>query len=244
MSGRWVALAGVAALLVVPALSGCGGADQGPAKKEPTISARLAQCQEQWHDVADSVLGLDEDTDPSALAGRWTTVIATVDYYENSTDSQDCQERIEAQVKAITALRQFSERLRPYDMTFQLRRVSAAVDLYLHDPVPKPVKGPSGKPVKPPTHHQVSEALGVLQDQAAAANAELQPAWSHLVSISLDDDAVVSDALDDLDALAQAGTHWRACQQALQVIIAATRAQEGLLGTPEDQPSRSATPAP
>lgn len=242
MSGRWVGLLGALALVVSPVLAGCGGSTEKPAVAKRTPQA-ITQCQDQWHDVADSVLGLDQDTDPSSLASRWTTVIATVDYYENQDSAADCQATIETQVNAISALRQFSDRLRPYDMTYQLEQVSATVDLYLHDPLPAATKGANGKLVKPPSHHAVEVALATLTDGAAAANAELQPAWEHLASVSIDDDTAVAAALDDLDALAQAGTHWTACQQALQVIVAAQRAQEGLLGTPEDQASSSAGPS-
>jgi len=237
MSGRWVAVAATVALSALLALAGCGGEQTPKAKPVPQT---VKQCQAQWHDVAESVVGLDEDTDPSALASRWTTVIATIDYYENSTAAASCQANVEAQVQAITALRQFSEKLRPYDMTYQLSRVSAAVDLYLHDPVPAPSKNAAGKPVKAPTHHQVSEAIAVLTAEAADANAELQPGWAQLASVSLDDEQATEAAIADLDSLAQAGAHWSRCQQALQVIVAATRAQEGLLGAPEDLTS----PAP
>jgi len=242
MSGRWVAVAGALALVLVP-LSGCSDSPRKPAG-DKAVPQSVKECRAQWHDVGESVLGLDQDTDPSSLASRWTTVIATVDYYETSTTAANCQATIESQVQAITALRQFSDRLRPYDMAFQLDRVSAAVDLYLHDPVPPPVRGANGKPVKAPSHDQVAAAMATLTAQAADANGELQPAWEHLASVSIDDEAAVTAALGDLDSLAQAGTHWQACQRALQVIVAATRAQEGLLGTPEDQASGSPTPTP
>ncbi|MFL6171326.1 MAG: hypothetical protein ACJ716_00400 [Marmoricola sp.] len=243
MSGRWVAVAGALALVLAPLASGCGHSPGKPATSG--VSKTVKECRDQWHDVAESVLGLDQDTDPSSLASRWTTVIATVDYYENTTSAKNCQAEVETQVRAITALRQFSDRLRAYDMTYQLEQVAASVDLYLHDPVPTPVKGAGGKHlVVPPSHHQVQVAMATLTDQASAANAELQPAWEHLASVSIDDDAAVTAALGDLDSLAQAGAHWTACQQALQVIVAATRAQEGLLGTPEDQPSADPTGSP
>jgi len=242
MSGRWVSVTGAVAIALLPALAACGGNGPGsdgtahpPASS--TVPQSVKDCQDQWHDVAESVLGLDQDTNPSSLASRWTTVIATVDYYRTSTEVKDCQATIEAQQQAITALRQFSERLRPYDMTYQLDRVRAAVDLYLHDPVPSPAKGTNGHRVKAPTHAQVAAALATLTAEAAAANADLQPGWDHLASITLEDASTVSDALDDLDALAQAGEHWTRCQQALQVIVSAERAQEGLLGSPEDQAS-------
>ena len=240
MSGRWVTVAGALALVLLVA-SGCNDATDKPSHR--STPAAVKKCQDQWHDVAESVIGLDQDTNPSSLASRWTSVIATVDYYETSTSTADCQGLIENQQNAISALRNFTDRLRPYDMTYQLAQVAAAVDLYLHDPVPPPVKH-GGKSIKAPTHHAVEQAMATLTAEAADANAELQPGWEHLASLTLDDDAAVTAALDDLDALAQAGTHWTACQQALQVIVAATRAQEGLLGTPEDSASSKPTATP
>ena len=244
MSGRWVALTGALVLVAAPLLAGCGETAKKPAGQSAATSVpqSVKKCQDQWHDVGESVLGLDQDTDPSSLASRWTTVIATVDYYETSTAQVNCQATIETQVEAIRALRQFSDHLRPYDMSYQLEQVSASVDLYLHDPVPAPTHGPNGGLIKAPTHAAVSMAFAILTREAEDANAELQPGWEHLASVSLDDHAAVTAALGDLDSLAQAGTHWTRCQQALQVIVAATRAQEGLLGTPEG--SASSTPTP
>jgi hypothetical protein len=248
MSGRWVALTGALALALLPVLAGCGKAASKPdeAASTPTTGATatpgtqaVKKCQAQWHDVGESVIGLDQDPDPSSLASRWTTVIATVDYYETSPSLQGCQAAVEAQVRAITALREFSDRLRPYDMAYQLEHVQAAVDLYLHDPVPAPVRGANGKRVQAPSHDDVAAAIQKLTVNADAANAELQPGWEHLATVTLGDDAAVTAALGDLDALAQAGKHWRTCQRALQVIVAATRAQEGLLGKPEES---TATP--
>jgi hypothetical protein len=243
MSGRWVGLVGALTLALAPFAAGCGGAQTKPTTSASSSSSSgLQECRDQWHDVAESVVGLDQDTDPSSLASRWTSVIATVDYYENSTSAKDCQVRVEAQVRAISALRRFSDRLRPYDMTYQRTQVAATVDLYLHDPVPAPARGTNGKRVKAPTHAQVQAAMDTLTGEADAANEELQPAWEHLASVSIDDDAAVRAALADLDALAQAGTHWTACQRALQVITAAQRAQEGLLGQPETSSSPGASP--
>lgn len=238
MSGRALGSVAAGTLALATALAGCG-ADPAPAAKPLTQTVK--QCQARWRDVAESVLGLDQDTNPSALASRWTSVSATVDYYATSTSAKNCQAIIETQVRAITALREFSEKLQPYDMAYQVGRVSAAVDLYLHDPVPKSARNADGKRVKAPTHAKVSEAIQTLTDQAADANAELQPGWAQLASVSLDDADAVSSAIDDLDLLAQHGNHWARCQTALQVIVAAIRAQEGLLGTPEDQPSATPT---
>ena len=203
----------------------------------------LEQCRAQWRDVGDSVLGMDEDADPSALASRWTSVIATVDYYRTVDTAKHCQTAIETQLKAVTALRQFSDKLRPYDMTYQLGQVRAAIDLYLNDPLPAPVRGANGKRVAPPAKAAVRTAMKALEDNASEANTELQPGWAQTSSVDLTDVTALTKTMQDLDFLAQDSPHWRACEQALKVLVAAIRAQEGLSGsaTPSAGPT-DATP--
>lgn len=229
--------AAVTMALVAAVGVGACGADKAPAK---TSSSALKECQDQWGEVAESVVGLDEDPNPSALATRWTSVVATVDYYRNTKTAKDCQAQVESQVKAITLLRQFSERLRPYDMAYQLARVNASVDLYLHEPLPAPARNENGKLVKPPSKASVTAAIGTLTAQASQANTELQPGWGQLASVELTDPAAVKAAIDDLDFLAQDSPGWRQCQAALQVVVAAVQAQEGTVGGPA--PSPTATP--
>jgi hypothetical protein len=211
-------------------LSACGQSDR------PTSEAKaeraLAQCRSQWRDVADSVVGMDQDANPSALADRWTSVIATVEYYRTTDTAKNCQSTIETQLKAITALRQFSAKLRPYDMTYQLAQVRAAIDLYLNDPLPAPVRDDSGKRVAPPTKAAVASAMQTLGDNAALANTELEPGWEQTSSVDLDDVSALTTTMQDLDFLAQDSPHWRTCEQSLQVLVAAIRAQEGSPATP------------
>ena len=178
-----------------------------------------------------------------ALADRWTSVIATVEYYKNSNDATDCQDRIATQVKAIAALRQFSEKLRPYDMTYQLAQVRPSIDLYLNDPLPDPVRGEDGKPVRPPAKSAVSAAMDTLTTDAAPANEELAPGWRQISSVDLDDVTALTEAVQDLDFLAQDSPHWRRCEEALQVLVAAVRAQEGITGAPTSSPTGATTPA-
>lgn len=225
------------ALAVSMGISACG-ADKTPAK---TPSSALEECHDQWAEVAESIVGLDEDPNPSALATRWTSVVATVDYYRNTETAKDCQTQVESQVKAITLLRQFSDRLHPYDMAYQLARVNASIDLYLHEPLPTPARNENGKLVKPPTKAAVTAAITTLTAQASKANSELQPGWGQLASVELTDPAAVKTALDDLDFLAQDSPSWRQCQAALQVVVAAVQAQEGTVGGPASSPT--ATPS-
>ena len=231
-------------VLVALLAAGTTSCGQGSAPS-PDVKAQraLEQCRAQWRDVGDSVVGMDEDTNPSALASRWTSVIATVDYYRTADSAKHCRTAVEAQLKAVTALRQFTEKLRPYDMTYQLGQVRAAIDLYLNDPLPAPVRGENGKRVAPPTKAAVTAAMKTLGDNAAEANAELQPGWAQTSSVDLTDVDALTKTMQDLDFLAQDSPHWRACEDALQVLVAAIRAQEGLSGpaTPSAGPTDATT---
>lgn len=232
--------AAVVTVLAVLAV-GCGqGAD---AKADAKAERALEECRSQWRDVGESVVGMDEDTNPSALAARWTSVIATVEYYRSVDTAKNCQTAVETQLKAITALRQFSEKLRPYDMTYQLAQARAAIDLYLHEPLPEPVRGDDGKPVQPPSKAAVTAALETLTENAEQANVELQPGWEQTQSVDLTDVEALTTTMHDLDFLAQDSPHWVRCEEALQVLVAAINAQEGRVGLPTDGPTDATTPA-
>ena len=233
---RAVLLASLAAALVA-----CGG--PGGSSAEAKAEQMLKACRAQWRDVGNIVLGMDQDTHPSALADRWTSVIATVEYYQNTDTAKDCQDRIEAQLKAVTALRTFSEKLRPYDMTYQLAQVRAAIDLYLNDPLPDPVTDDTGREVEPPTKQAVTAAMQTLSENAEQANVELQPGWDQTSAVDLTDVSALTKTMQDLDFLAQDSPHWRACEEALQVLVAAIRAQEGLPGSSSVTPSAGPTSA-
>jgi len=217
------AVAGVLALLLVA----CGQ----DAKSDSEVKAEraLKECRAQWTEVGQSVDGLDQDPNPSALADRWTTVIATVEYYKQTKSPRDCQSTVETQLKAVSSLRQFSEKLRPYDMTYQLAQVRAAIDLYLNDPLPEPVRGANRKPIRPPTKEAVGQAMQTLAANAQQANEELQPGWAQTKAVDLTDVEALTTTMQDLDFLAQDSPHWRECEQALQVLVAAIRFQEGLV---------------
>lgn len=214
--------------------TGCGEDD--PVAEPTGVPQTLQECRDQWSEVGESVLGLDEDPDPSALASRWNSITATVVLYENTESAANCQANIEAQITAIDLLREFMAKLRPYDMEYQLGQVAAAVDLYLNDELPAPTKDASGKTVPPPSKKVLRLAAADLTEKAAAANAELRPSWTQLATVELTDEDAVKDALADLDALAQASPSWTACQEALQVIVAAIAAQEGGVPAPSATP--------
>jgi hypothetical protein len=240
---KWVrtALASSLTASLAVAITACGqGADSSAdAKAERALEA----CHSQWQEVGNSVAGMDEDTNPSALADRWNSVIATVEYYKSADTVKDCPATVETQLRAVTALRLFSEKLRPYDMTYQLAQVRASVDLYLNDPLPEPVRGEDDKLVRPPTKAAVAAAMQILTDNAAQANVELQPGWEQTKSVDLTDVTALTKTMQDLDFLAQDSSHWRSCEEALQVLVAAIRAQEGLSGSTSATPSTGPTDA-
>jgi hypothetical protein len=238
-----VAAAGAFAL----SLSSCGQSGSSPSHADESKAQRaVKECRAQWSDLGDNVVGMDQDDNPSALSDRWTSVIATVDYYEQSKTASNCQSNVDAQRKAVTALEQFTEKLRPYDMTYQLGQVRAAIELYLNDPLPAPSRNENHKMVRPPSKQAVTAAMKTLADNAGEANVELQPGWQETTSVDLTDAAAVTKTRQDLDFLAQDSPHWRRCEEALQVLVAAIRAQEGLSGpaTPSTSPSPTDATSP
>jgi hypothetical protein len=235
-----VGLTTTLALVLSLSFTACGQSGHtSPAAKSERA---LQECRSQWRDVGESVVGMDEDTNPSALADRWTSVIATVDYYKTVDTAKNCPQQVETQLKAVTALREFSEKLRPYDMTYQRDQVQASIDLYLHEPLPQPARADNGKRTPPPSKAAVTAAMRTLTDNAEQANIELQPGWTQTESVDLTDVTALTKTMQDLDFLAQDSPHWVRCEQALQVLVAAIRAQEGLGGSGSATPSSSPSP--
>ena len=222
-------------------LTGCGS--DSDSKDAASAKRAVADCRAQWSDVGESMVGMDQDPNPSALADRWNSVIATVEYYKTTDSAEDCQATIETQLKAVTSLRQFSEKLRPYDMTYQLSQVRAAIDLYLNDPLPEPVRGENRRLVRPPSKAAVASAMQTLSDNAGPANVELGPGWEQTKSVDLTDVTALTKTMQDLDFLAQDSPHWRDCEAALQVLVLAIRFQEGLVAGQPAGPSTSPTDA-
>lgn len=232
------------AALVAAAILSIGSVSCGAEPKSPSAGTSrdpVQQCQEQWHDVAANVAGLDQDVHPSALAKRWSNVLATVTIYENTKTADRCQENIETLSTGITQLRQFTARLQPYDMAYQVSRVADPITRYLAAPLPAPVRK-KGAVVKPPTKAAVTAALATLTGNATAANADLAPAWGQLNEISLDDQTVVSGALQDLDFFAKDSSSWVACRKALTLLDTAILAQGPTTPTPVPTPGTSPSP--
>lgn len=209
--GRLPLVAVVASLAFAAA---CGGQSGG---KDATAS----QCREQWREVAQSVYEMDAEPYPSGMAERWSTIIAGAEYQRDFGDGKECDEQVDQAVASIDTLRRFSERMRDFDMEYQLQVLAPQTELYLTDELPRPSKG-----VKPPPKPRVRTAYETLQRRAAEANEQLAPAWQQALSIDLGDATQVSKAIKDLDRLAVSSPAFQDCQAALKVLVRAIKAQE------------------
>lgn len=240
---RWAAAAPAVALALGLAvvLAACGS--DSDTRTDPSAERAVEECRAQWEEVGETVIGMEQDSHPSALSERWNTVIATVEYYKTVDTAENCESLVEAQLKTVSALRQLSDQLRPYDMTYQLSQARAAIDLYLHEPLPEPARNENGRLVKPPTKAAVTAAMQVLTAEAEQANAELAPGWEQARSVDLTDVTTLTKTMQDLDFLAQDSPSWRRCEEALQVLVAAIRAQEGLTGPKGGGPTDATSPA-
>lgn len=204
----------VALVLTLALAGGCGGqaADGEPATEN---------CREQWRDVAQTVYEMDSEGHPSAMAERWSTIIAGAEYQRDFGDGEDCTRRIDQTIESIDTLRRFSDRLRDFDMEYQLHVLAPQAELYLTDDRPRAVEG-----VRPPSKPKVNAAYQTLRERADDANEQLTPAWHQALSIDLDDPAQVSKAIKDLDRLAVSSPAFQECQAAITVLVRAISAQE------------------
>ena len=111
MSPRPAVVACVAAVAAL-SLAGCGSSEE-PRAAEPTpVSKDVAECREQWRDLGETVADRAEGDTPSDLASRWTSLVATIDYYATSAKESDCDDRLVDQRKSITTLDAFAASLR------------------------------------------------------------------------------------------------------------------------------------
>lgn len=220
--------AGTAVLVAVATLAaGCGSGDPA-ARPSHSPDAATSQCRAKWAELADDIEGNEKDTEPSALAERWNTVVATVDYYASSARSSDCEDRLATQRKAITALEDFEKSLQPWDMEHQLAAVQSRAQDYSAPTGSKGKKGKSESGKKhgkdaPPSTAAVKKALGILRKQAPTASDDQRPAWQETHVVDLANKAAVKRARKDLDFLSHQSKAWRACEDAVKVIRKALR---------------------
>ena len=117
--------------------------DAAAAGRRTTSPARPRwRAATQWKDLGKQVRGNDEKTNPSALAPRWNSVVATIDYYASSAKASGCDKAVDRQKDAITALTAFGTKLAPYDMELRLEQVRDDAEAYAAAPRP-PATTPS-----------------------------------------------------------------------------------------------------
>lgn len=211
----------VGAVLPLAGLAGCGGttapADAGVTSTAPDAGA--ADCRAQWRQMADSLTGRDQQVDPSDLADRWTSVLATAQYYATSATAQDCGAALTGQQDAVRKIQAWSAQLRDFDVPYRFAALApVATDYLLASPSPSRSASAGRQPGKGPTAQQLQAALTTLQDTATLATTDMQAGWDEATAVDLDDAAAVKRTLDDLAFLARDSTPYQKCLAALIVL--------------------------
>lgn len=210
---------GVALVLLV---AGCGGT----ATKSDGPDKATVACRGQWKDLGKQVRGNDQKTNPSALAERWNSVVATIDYYTQAATSKGCDEAISRQKAAITALTSYGTKLAPYDMELQLAEIRDRAGAYASGPTPSSTPTPKNKkkqkkpkgPPPPPAPSTVAAALKSMTTQAPVATQQQGPGWQQADVIELTDPAAVTKSVKDLAFLSTESSAWRSCKASLTLI--------------------------
>lgn len=201
------------------ALSGAGCAQQAQrdpaAKASSQVSSAEKACRAEWKSFGKTLDGRDEVTEPSGLASRWNSVIATVDYYATSAKASACGDQLQAQKASADALTSYAGTLQRWDMQHQLAVVKPKAEAYAARPAPK--KKPRGKQAKPEPK-QVRQALGTLTTAAPKATAEMEPGWQEATTAEIGDKAAVKKVTDDLSFLSTDSPSYAQCERALAVI--------------------------
>ncbi len=218
-------------------VAGCGSDDT----KSDAPDKATAACRSQWKDLGTQVRGTDQKTNPSALAERWNTVVVTIDYYAASAKASGCDEAVNREQSAITALTAFGKQLAPYDMELRLAEIRDAAEKYAAGPTPSPSPSPTPSPKNksdkkkqkkpktppaPPTPAQVTAALTSCTTQAPLATQQQGPGWQQARVIELTDQAAVIKAVKDLAFLSTESPAWRSCAASLALVKAALTAAD------------------
>lgn len=237
-----VRLAGVPVLVVGVVLAvltaGCGGS--GGSSSDPGKSAQ--SCRQKWKDLGHEVEGNAAKTNPSALADRWNTVSATIDYYVTSAGGKGCTEDLTRQKAAISALEAFSQKLAPYDVQLRLASIQGQAQAYALGPRPTPSTSPTPstkpgkkhqkqkkatKPPLPPAPATIGLALKTLTAQAPVATEQQGPGWEEAGVAELTDTAAVAKTVRDLAFLSTQSPAYQTCTSLLALIDRALAAKGG-----------------
>lgn len=230
-------VAAVAALVLAVTLTGCGSSPEPQADHPATPDQATIQCRTAWKSLGDSLRGHDKRADPSDLATRWTSVIATVDYYVTTATAQDCPDALDAQKAANARIEKLSARLRPFDISHRMSSLAPVAIDYLTtaEKTPGRVHGREHrKAPKPPSKKAVERALRTLQDQVIAAVSDMQDGWSEANTVDLTDPTAVRKAVSDLKFLAGDSAPFQACLKSLRILeqLKAATSTPGTTATP------------
>ena len=224
----------VLVLALLLAVSGCGSNDENDNKVDQPSKAAVA-CRKDWKALETKVGGRDEQTHPSALAARWNTVAATIDYYATSASAKDCGTTLSRQGKAMDDLKAFGARLARYDMELRLADVKSDAEAYAagaRPPAPKASKPAKGKkkakkPARPPKPADVAAALKTLTRQAPLATEQQKAGWEQAHVAELGDARAVKKAVKDLSFLSSESSAYRICTDRLALVRKALSAKTG-----------------
>lgn len=193
-------------------------ARQASASQEP--SAEDSACREKWRDLAGEVEERADDEHPSSLAGRWTSVAASLDYYAVNASASDCEKTLPAQEKQVGELDDFIDSIREHDVLWQHDRLEERATAYA-----PPKDGRKGS--EPPSQASVRKALRTMEQRAERAEKDQQPGWQQATVVELDDAKAVRKARKDLAFLSEESAAWRAADEAQRTIERALRAERG-----------------
>lgn len=215
----------VALVMLTLGVSGCGGEASSAAASTKQPDAAVSACRGQWKDLENTVQARSAGETPSALAERWNSVAATLDYYATSARAKDCDPTLAAQTRAISALTTFERRLTAYDMELRLTRLEQGATAYAartKAPATKPSKKGAKAP-KAPAPKAVGRALRTLRTQAPLASRQQGPAWEQANAVDLTVKASVAKAVKDLKFLSGESKAYRAASAAAAQIATAVR---------------------
>lgn len=215
----------VALVLLTLGASGCGGETPAATAATKKPDAAVTACRGQWKDLEKTVAARSAGDTPSALAERWNSVAATVDYYATSATADDCDTTLATQTRSIGALTAFARRLAPYDLELRLSRLEQGATAYAartKAPATKPAKKGAKAP-KAPAPKAVGLALRTLTTQAPLASRQQGPAWEQANAVDLTSKASVAKAVKDLKFLSSESKAYRSASAAARQIATAVR---------------------
>ena len=214
-----VALVVATVLLLVPSACGKKAAEEPGAAASAKPDEATSQCRQQWADLGSTIEGAETKTEPSALAQRWNSIVATIDYYATTAKASDCGAPLTGQKAAIAALNAYTAKVRPFDMEYRFGLVRTEAEAYAtgtsaapHQPRAK------GKHAPVPPPKEVAAAVKTLAAKAPVATQDQAPGWAQAGVVELSDKAAVQKSVKDLAFLSSESAAYAACAQALATV--------------------------